>query len=70
MRCLCDFHTIEIDRKSAIEKSISEALPGDLIVIAGRGHEEYQEVKGEMLSFSDRDALRIVTKNLFPPEEQ
>ena len=45
-------------------------MPGDLIVIAGRGHEEYQEVKGEMLSFSDRDALRIATKNLFPPEEQ
>ena len=64
------FPVIEIDRKSAIERSISEALPGDLIVIAGRGHEEYQEVKGEMLSFSDRDALRIATKNLFPPEEQ
>lgn len=35
-----------IDRKEAIEYAIKNALPGDVIVVAGKGHEDYQEIEG------------------------
>ena len=49
---------IEVDRKKAIKAALNESESGDLIVIAGRGHEEYQEVQGNMLPFSDRAVLQ------------
>ncbi len=41
------------DRASAIRFSILRSKPGDLVVIAGKGHEEYQEIDGRRLPFSD-----------------
>ena len=41
------------DRVQAIEHAISEADPGDVVVIAGKGHEAYQLVRGDRLPFSD-----------------
>lgn len=42
------------DRKAAIMLACSKARPGDIILIAGKGHEDYQLIKGEVLSFDDR----------------
>ncbi len=45
--------TIEIDRKTAIIGALGAAQPGDIVVIAGKGHEAYQEINGERLTYSD-----------------
>ncbi len=46
------------DRRKAIERAVFLSQPGDLILIAGKGHEEYQEVAGIRHHFSDREILR------------
>ena len=54
------------DRKKAIEKAISDAALNDIILIAGKGHEDYQDVQGTKHQFDDRiiawDALRNYVK--------
>ena len=45
----------EIDRAKAIASTIAEAQVREIVVVAGKGHEDYQEVKGKRLSFDDRD---------------
>ena len=47
-----------VDRKEAIERSVREALPGDLILIAGKGHEKYQVVGERVLPFDDVEVAR------------
>lgn len=51
----CD---IEPDRARAIERAVVGASPGDVVLVAGKGHENYQEVAGRRLAFSDVDAAR------------
>ena len=46
---------IEPDRQRAITEAITRADRRDVIIIAGKGHETYQEVAGERLPFSDTD---------------
>jgi UDP-N-acetylmuramoyl-L-alanyl-D-glutamate--2,6-diaminopimelate ligase len=46
------------DRRQAIRDAVSLARPGDLILVAGKGHETYQEIKGVKLPFDDREELR------------
>jgi UDP-N-acetylmuramoyl-L-alanyl-D-glutamate--2,6-diaminopimelate ligase len=46
-------HEIEADRKTAIARAVGSAAAGDVILIAGKGHETYQEIAGERLPFSD-----------------
>jgi UDP-N-acetylmuramoyl-L-alanyl-D-glutamate--2,6-diaminopimelate ligase len=46
------------DRKEAIERAVREALPGDLILIAGKGHEKYQVIGERVLPFDDVDVAR------------
>jgi len=46
-----------IDRKEAIIQALDELDEGEILLIAGKGHEEYQEIKGVKYSFSD---LQIV----------
>ena len=45
------------DRKQAIKTAVMMATPGDVILVAGKGHEDYQEVKGIKHHFSDREIL-------------
>lgn len=47
-------YLVEADRKAAIALAIGLAAPGDLIVIAGKGHEDYQLVGDRKLDFDDR----------------
>ena len=49
--------TIE-DRHEAILAAVSMAKPEDIILIAGKGHETYQEIKGVKHYFDDKEVLR------------
>lgn len=44
---------VELDRARAIEQALFDARAGDVVVLAGKGHEDYQEANGERLPFSD-----------------
>jgi UDP-N-acetylmuramoyl-L-alanyl-D-glutamate--2,6-diaminopimelate ligase len=48
----------EPDRARAIEKIIAEAASSDVVLIAGKGHEDYQEIAGRRLAFSDAAVAR------------
>lgn len=50
--------TVELDRRRAIERAVREAAPGDLVIIAGKGHEATQTVGTERLPFSDHEVAR------------
>lgn len=56
-------YIIEPNRKEAIRKSVDLACKGDIILIAGKGHEDYQEIKGIRYRFSDKEVLEEVIKN-------
>jgi UDP-N-acetylmuramoyl-L-alanyl-D-glutamate--2,6-diaminopimelate ligase len=49
---------VELDRRRAIERAIDAAQPGDVVVIAGKGHEQGQEIAGCKLPFDDREVAR------------
>jgi len=51
-------YIVEPDRKRAIEEAVRIAGPDDVVLIAGKGHEEYQEIAGVRYPFSDREVLR------------
>jgi len=53
---------IDPDRRSAIGRAISIAEAGDVVVIAGKGHEQGQEIAGETLPFDDREVAREVLR--------
>ncbi len=46
---------VDVDRRVAIRAAIAEATPGDVVVIAGKGHEDYQIVGTTKLHFDDRE---------------
>lgn len=46
-----------VDRKSAIAYAIHNGQPGDIIVLAGKGHEDYQEIKGVKYHMDDRELV-------------
>lgn len=48
----------EVDRKKAIEMAVDRAKPGDVIVVAGKGHEDYQIIGGQRHHFSDYEILK------------
>lgn len=54
---------IEPDREKAIKMAVDMADVGDMLLIAGKGHEDYQEVKGVRYKFSDREVLEEVIRN-------
>ena len=51
-------HAAIVDRREAIRAALENAREGDIVVIAGKGHEDYQEVNGVKHSFDDRRVVR------------
>jgi UDP-N-acetylmuramoyl-L-alanyl-D-glutamate--2,6-diaminopimelate ligase len=51
-------HEVELDRARAIDCAIGEAAPGDVVLIAGKGHEPYQIIGAERRRFDDRVEAR------------
>jgi len=53
-----------VDRREAIKTAISLANSDDIVLIAGKGHEEYQEIKGVKYHFDDKEIVREVFEQL------
>jgi UDP-N-acetylmuramoyl-L-alanyl-D-glutamate--2,6-diaminopimelate ligase len=54
----------EVDRGAAIRKALAEAGDGDVVLIAGKGHESYQVLKDEIVPFDDRAVARQVLREM------
>jgi UDP-N-acetylmuramoyl-L-alanyl-D-glutamate--2,6-diaminopimelate ligase len=54
-----EYH-VETDRTTAIDRAIGEAGTGDIVLIAGKGHEDYQDISGVKMPFDDREVARRV----------
>ncbi|MDP2912513.1 MAG: UDP-N-acetylmuramoyl-L-alanyl-D-glutamate--2,6-diaminopimelate ligase [Candidatus Omnitrophota bacterium] len=60
-----DNYSVAIDRREAIKEALELAGEGDIVVIAGKGHEDYQIVKDKIFNFNDREiAKEILLKNM------
>jgi UDP-N-acetylmuramoyl-L-alanyl-D-glutamate--2,6-diaminopimelate ligase len=59
-------HRVVEDRATAIYEAIADARPGDVVLIAGKGHEDHQEIRGERLPFSDSDVASKALESLAP----
>jgi UDP-N-acetylmuramoyl-L-alanyl-D-glutamate--2,6-diaminopimelate ligase len=53
---------VEPDRATAIRRAIEEARPGDILILAGKGHETYQVLKEQTIPFDDREVAREVLR--------
>ena len=51
---------VQADRRKAIHEAILEAAPEDVVLVAGKGHEDYQEINGVRHPFSDAEIVREV----------
>jgi UDP-N-acetylmuramoyl-L-alanyl-D-glutamate--2,6-diaminopimelate ligase len=60
-----DNYIIIQDRETAIRMATLLASPGDIVIIAGKGHEDYQEIRGKRYPFSDSKALKDAIEELF-----
>ena len=60
-----DNYTTVPDRQEAIGLAVEKAGAGDIVLIAGKGHEEYQETKGARYRFSDRTVAEEAIKKRF-----
>ena len=52
------------DRRTAIDRAVREARPGDMVVVAGKGHENYQIIGKRILPFSDVDEVARALEKL------
>ncbi len=57
-------YLVEADRRKAIDLALKDAEAGDLVVIAGKGHEDYQAIGGETIHFDDREVVREILGEL------
>ena len=55
-------HVVEPDRAAAIARALKEAHAGDIVILAGKGHETYQVLKDKTIEFDDRVVARHVLK--------
>ena len=54
----CTNYETLADRRGAIERALEVAKPGDIVLVAGKGHETYQEIQGQKIPFDDRAVVR------------
>ncbi len=54
----------EPDRERAIKKAIEAAGPGDVVILAGKGHETYQVLRDGPIPFDDREVARRILRSL------
>lgn len=57
--------TIELDRRSAIRQALEVAKPGDIVLIAGKGHEQTQQIGEKVLPFDDRSVACEESRSLW-----
>jgi UDP-N-acetylmuramoyl-L-alanyl-D-glutamate--2,6-diaminopimelate ligase len=57
-------HSSEPNRAAAILHALKESHAGDVVLIAGKGHENYQEIHGQRLPFDDARVAREVLRRL------
>ena len=57
-------YEVVIDRTKAIEKAIKMANKKDIIILAGKGHEPYQEINGEKFDFDERVIVRDIIEKM------
>lgn len=62
-------YVIEADRKNAIHSAVNMAQAGDIVLIAGKGHEDYQEIHGVRNRFSDREAIESALRGKLKKSE-
>ena len=55
---------IEPDRREAIARAVEEAEPGDVVLIAGKGHEQGQQFRDRTVPFDDREVAREALRRL------
>jgi UDP-N-acetylmuramoyl-L-alanyl-D-glutamate--2,6-diaminopimelate ligase len=55
-------HVVEPDRAAAIARALNEAREGDIVILAGKGHETYQVLKDKTIDFDDRQVAREVLR--------
>jgi UDP-N-acetylmuramoyl-L-alanyl-D-glutamate--2,6-diaminopimelate ligase len=55
-------HVVEPDRAAAIARVLNEAREGDIVILAGKGHETYQVLKDKTIDFDDRQVAREVLR--------
>jgi len=53
---------IEPDRAAALERALEEARPGDIVLLAGKGHETYQVLRDRTIDFDDREMARAALR--------
>lgn len=56
-------YVVEPDREKAIRKAIAQAAPGDVVILAGKGHEDYQVLRDRTIHFDDREVAREVLQS-------
>jgi UDP-N-acetylmuramoyl-L-alanyl-D-glutamate--2,6-diaminopimelate ligase len=61
-----NYHVID-DRAAAIDAAVRGAQPDDVVLIAGKGHEDYQEIKGVKLPFADADVAQRILSQIGTP---
>ncbi len=57
-------YEVIVDRREAINYAIHDAKAGDIVIIAGKGHENYQILKNETIHFDDREEARKALKEI------
>ena len=68
----CNSAKVEViqNREQAIQKVVASAAKNDCIVIAGKGHEQYQEINGVCVAFSDKQVVMAALNKRSTQDEE
>lgn len=66
----CSNYDIVIDRREAIGRAFELASPGDVVLIAGKGHEDYQIIKDDVIAFDDRVVAAEILRKMYKNESK